>query len=59
VVASRQKNALATQQRIDIMAETERRKFPRIETQNVISYLCTDEDDNQLGEGVGETMIKI
>jgi len=38
------------------MPETEQRKYPRIETQNVISYICTDEDDNQLGEGVGETM---
>ena len=38
------------------MPETEKRKHPRIETQNVISYICTDEDDNQLGEGVGETM---
>jgi hypothetical protein len=36
--------------------ETEKRKYPRIKTQNVISYICTDEDDNQLGEGVGETM---
>jgi hypothetical protein len=38
------------------MPETEKRKYPRIPTQNVISYLCTDEDDNQLGEGVGETI---
>ncbi len=38
------------------MPETEKRKHPRIETQNVISYMCTDEEGNQLGEGVGETM---
>ena len=38
------------------MPETDKRKYPRIEAQNVISYICTDEDDNQLGEGVGETM---
>jgi hypothetical protein len=38
------------------MPEAEKRKYPRIATQNVISYLCTDEDDNQLGEGVGETV---
>jgi hypothetical protein len=38
------------------MPETEQRKYPRIEAQNIISYICTDEDDNQLGEGVGETM---
>ncbi len=38
------------------MPETEQRKYPRIEALNVISYICTDEDDNQLGEGVGETM---
>ena len=38
------------------MPETEKRKYPRITTQNVISYLCTDEDDNHLGEGVGETV---
>jgi hypothetical protein len=38
------------------MTQTEQRKYPRIATQNVISYICTDEDDNQLGEGVGETI---
>ena len=38
------------------MPETEQREYPRIETQNIISYICTDEDDNQLREGVGETM---
>ena len=56
VFVFRQKNVIATQQRFDIMPETEKRKFPRIESQNVISYICTDEDDNQLGEGVGETI---
>ena len=38
------------------MPETDKRKHARIEALNVISYICTDEDDNQLGEGVGETM---
>ena len=38
------------------MSETDKRKYARIEALNVISYICTDEDDNQLGEGVGETM---
>ena len=38
------------------MPETDKRKYARIEALNVISYICTDEDDNQLGEGVGETM---
>ena len=38
------------------MPETEQRKYPRIEAQNIISYICTDEDDNQLCEGVGETI---
>jgi hypothetical protein len=38
------------------MPEEERRKYPRIKTQNVISYISTDEDDTQLGEGVGEAM---
>ena len=38
------------------MPETEKRKYPRIKTYNVISYICTDEDGNQLGEGMGEAM---
>jgi c-di-GMP-binding flagellar brake protein YcgR len=38
------------------MPETDKRKYARIEALNVISYMCTDEEGNQLGEGVGETM---
>ena len=38
------------------MPETEKRKYPRIKTHNAISYTCTDEDGNQLGEGMGEAM---
>jgi c-di-GMP-binding flagellar brake protein YcgR len=38
------------------MPESERRKYPRIKTHNAISYICTDEDDNQLGEGMGEAI---
>jgi c-di-GMP-binding flagellar brake protein YcgR len=38
------------------MPEAEKRKYPRIKIYNVISYICTDEDGNQLGEGMGEAM---
>ena len=38
------------------MPETEKRKYPRIKTYNVISYICTDEDGKQLGEGMGEAL---
>jgi c-di-GMP-binding flagellar brake protein YcgR len=38
------------------MPETERRKYPRIKTYNAISYICTDEEDNQIGEGMGEAI---
>ena len=38
------------------MPDTERRKYPRIKAHNVISYICTDKDGNQVGEGLGETI---
>ena len=30
------------------MKETERRKYPRVETNNLISYSCVDENGNEL-----------
>jgi c-di-GMP-binding flagellar brake protein YcgR len=33
----------------------ERRRHPRIETANVVNYVCVDEDGNEVAEGFGTT----
>jgi len=33
----------------------ERRRHPRIETSNVVTYVCVDEDGNEIAEGYGTT----
>jgi hypothetical protein len=33
----------------------EKRKHPRIQTKNPISYICIDDDGNQMDEGMGTT----
>lgn len=35
------------------MTEDERRRYPRIETSNTVSYVCVDEDGNEVAEGFG------
>lgn len=33
----------------------ERRRHPRIETSNVVNYVCVDDDGNEIAEGFGTT----
>ena len=33
----------------------ERRRHPRIETANVVNYVCVDEEGNEIAEGFGTT----
>ena len=33
-----------------LMKQDERRKYPRIKTDNLMSYVCLDNDGNELGE---------
>jgi len=39
-----------------IMQKTDKRKYPRVETRNVVSYVCVDKEGNEIGEGMGETL---
>ena len=34
----------------------ERRKYPRIDTDGLLSYICLDENDNTLNEGIGDAV---
>jgi CheY-like chemotaxis protein len=34
----------------------ERRKYPRIDTSGLLSYICLDENDNTLNEGIGDAV---
>ena len=38
------------------MPKTDNRKYPRVETRNVVSYVCVDKEGNEIGEGMGETL---
>ncbi len=38
------------------MEESERRKHPRIETSNTVSYVCVDVDGNEVSEGFGSAL---
>jgi c-di-GMP-binding flagellar brake protein YcgR len=35
------------------MKQDERRKHPRIKTDNLMSYVCLDNNGNELGQGIG------
>ena len=38
------------------MKKTDKRKYPRVETRNVVSYVCLDKKGAEIGEGMGETL---
>lgn len=38
------------------MTTTDQRKYPRVETRNVVSYVCLDKKGDEIGEGMGETL---
>ena len=38
------------------MPKTDKRKYPRVETRNVVSYVCLDKKGTEIGEGMGETL---
>lgn len=38
------------------MADNDKRKYPRVTTQNVVSYICLDADGHQIAEGMGTTV---
>ena len=38
------------------MSITERRKHPRVETHNFLSYVCKDDSGNPIKEGAGKTI---
>ncbi len=39
-----------------IMPISNKREYPRVETRNVVSYVCVDKEGNEIGEGMGETL---
>jgi c-di-GMP-binding flagellar brake protein YcgR len=38
------------------MPDEEKRKYPRVTTHNVVSYICLDADGRQIAEGMGTTV---
>jgi c-di-GMP-binding flagellar brake protein YcgR len=40
----------------DKMSTKERRKYPRVETANSVSYVCIDEEGQQIEPGMGKTV---
>ncbi|MBN1103102.1 MAG: PilZ domain-containing protein [Deltaproteobacteria bacterium] len=38
------------------MGDMEKRKYPRIGTHNLVSYLCLDDEGQAVGEGMGRTL---
>ena len=38
------------------MPISNKREYPRVETRNVVSYVCVDKEGNEIGEGMGETL---
>ncbi|MFZ0242869.1 MAG: PilZ domain-containing protein [Desulfobacterales bacterium] len=38
------------------MSDTDKRKHPRVQTHNVVSYICLDADGRQIAEGMGTTV---
>jgi c-di-GMP-binding flagellar brake protein YcgR len=42
--------------RSGVLKGIERRKYPRVETDNRVSYICMDDNGNPLKEGVGKAV---
>ena len=38
------------------MTKEEKRKYPRVPTSNIVSYVCIDKDGNELDQGMGKTV---
>ena len=38
------------------MSKEEKRKYPRVPTSNIVSYVCIDEKGNELDQGMGKTV---
>ena len=38
------------------MPHQERRKYPRVATSNIVSYVCIDKDDNEVDQGMGRAV---
>lgn len=38
------------------MPKEEKRKYPRVPTSNIVSYVCIDKDGNELDQGMGKTV---
>ncbi|MFO8083494.1 MAG: hypothetical protein R6U27_04145 [Desulfobacterales bacterium] len=38
------------------MVDKERRRYPRIESLNLMAYACMDENDNVINQGMGRTL---
>jgi hypothetical protein len=38
------------------MSKEEKRKYPRVPTSNIVSYVCIDKDGNELDQGMGKTV---
>jgi len=38
------------------MPKTNKREYPRVETRNLISYVCLDKEGNEIGQGMGESL---
>jgi len=38
------------------MTKSDRRKHPRVKTRNQVSYVCIDDKENELAEGIGRTL---
>ena len=38
------------------MSRTDRRRYKRIKTSNLISYICIDNEGNEIGEGMGTSL---
>ena len=41
---------------LDNISITNRRKNPRVKTSNGVSYICTDENGNEIEQGMGKTI---
>jgi len=42
--------------KVKIMTTTEKRKKPRINSHNILSYICFDENDKEVKQGMGRTL---
>ncbi len=38
------------------MSIEEKRKHPRVKTENLVSYVCTDDGGNEIEDGLGKIM---